>query len=202
MDWRVWLMVVAILLVAGCRAPQPAPEEDEMFAAWGEAVFRLECARCHESDRVAPLTETRLVTYRDAENLYEYIRETMPLDKPGALPDYDYRAVTTYLLVEGAREIVPVADPDRGRVAFVEYGCPACHTIPGVTGARAHVGPPLEGWAERRYIAGRLPNTPENLVTWIMSPQAVDPGNAMPDVGVPEVIARDMAAYLYALDAE
>ena len=47
-------------------------------------------------------------------------------------------------------------------------------------------------------IAGVLPNTPENLVHWLRSPQAVVPGNAMPDVGLSDAQARDIAAYLYA----
>jgi cytochrome c1 len=44
-----------------------------------------------------------------------------------------------------------------------------------------------------------LRNTPPNLVRWIREPQAVVPGNAMPNMGVSEVDARDIAAYLYTL---
>ncbi len=94
---------------------------------------------------------------------------------------------------------IPGGDPDRGRQAFTDYGCIACHTIPGVTRADATVGPPLTDWAERGVIAGHFPNTPEHLIRWIMNPQELDPGNVMPDMGVPEVVARDMAAYLYTL---
>jgi hypothetical protein len=32
-----------------------------------------------------------------------------------------------------------------------------------------------------------------------MDPQAVEPGTAMPDTGVPERTARDIAQYLYTL---
>lgn len=71
--------------------------------------------------------------------------------------------------------------------------------IPGVTGAVGLVGPPLTAWAKRAYIAGNLANTPENLVRWIRQPQAVEPGTAMPDLGVEEGDARDMAAYLFSL---
>jgi cytochrome c1 len=49
----------------------------------------------------------------------------------------------------------------------------------------------------RWSIAGHLPNTPANLVRWIMHPQEVAPGTLMPDLGVPERQARDIAAYLY-----
>ena len=61
------------------------------------------------------------------------------------------------------------------------------------------VGPPLNQFAERVYIAGRLPNTPENLMLWIQKPQQVVPNNAMPDMGIGEQDSRDIAAYLYTL---
>lgn len=95
---------------------------------------------------------------------------------------------------------LPGAQPERGaRLMRAPYGCGACHVIPGVTGATGMVGPPLDGWSRRVYIAGNLQNTPENLVHWIRQPQAVEPGTAMPDLGVTEADARDIAAYLYSL---
>jgi hypothetical protein len=60
-------------------------------------------------------------------------------------------------------------------------------------------GRPLAGFAGRTYIAGRFPNTAPALVRWIESPQAVAPGTAMPDLGIEEAQARDIAAYLYTL---
>ncbi len=94
---------------------------------------------------------------------------------------------------------VPGGDPARGRAALVTYGCGACHSIPGVQGADATVGPPLDRFAYRRFIGGELPNEPDNLVKCIMNPQAVEPGTAMPNLNVSEATARDMAAYLYTL---
>ena len=94
---------------------------------------------------------------------------------------------------------VPGGDPARGRQLIGAYGCGACHAVPGVTGARAQVGPPLTNWAQRVYIAGSLPNTPESLIPWLVDPQAVEPGTAMPNVGLTEQQARDIAAYLYTI---
>jgi cytochrome c len=71
--------------------------------------------------------------------------------------------------------------------------------IPGIRGANNHVGPPLTGWAERRYIAGRLPNEPDHLITFLVNPQYVKPGSAMPATGISPQEARDVAAYLYTL---
>ena len=91
------------------------------------------------------------------------------------------------------------ADPERGREAMREYGCPSCHVIPGVRGANGTVGPPLTGIASRTYIGGVIENTPENMVRWIIDPQRIDSLSAMPALGVPETRARDMAEYLYTI---
>jgi cytochrome c1 len=68
-----------------------------------------------------------------------------------------------------------------------------------VHNADGNVGPPLTRFGDRTYIAGMLRNTPPNLIRWIREPQAVIPGNAMPNMGISEVDARDIAAYLYTL---
>jgi cytochrome c len=93
----------------------------------------------------------------------------------------------------------PAGDPDRGKIAIRAYGCHTCHTIPGVRGANAVVGPSLEKIAIRTYIAGHLPNTPENLIRWIQHPGQLRRPTAMPDIGVSDDDARDIAAYLYTL---
>lgn len=100
--------------------------------------------------------------------------------------------------VSPAGEQVP-GNPALGRAAIAEYGCIACHAVPGVPGNQNEVGPPLAGMAQRRVIAGRLPNTPENLAAWVENPQQIDPGNAMPNLGVTPEDAENIAAYLYTL---
>jgi mono/diheme cytochrome c family protein len=90
-------------------------------------------------------------------------------------------------------------DPERGRALTREYGCGACHTIDGVPGARALVGPPLNGLRERVYIAGVVPNSPQALVRWIVDPKRIDSLTAMPKLGLSEDQARDVAAFLYTL---
>jgi cytochrome c2 len=90
-------------------------------------------------------------------------------------------------------------DARRGAQVIESYGCGSCHTIPGIRNADGLVGPPLLWWSRRTFIAGELPNTPENLVHWIQSPQAVEPHTAMPTLGLSDQQARDAAAYLYSL---
>ncbi len=89
--------------------------------------------------------------------------------------------------------------PERGPALITAYGCGGCHTVPGVKGARGNVGPPLTRFGDRTYVAGMLRNSPANLIRWIRDPQGVVPGNAMPNMGVTEADARDLAAYLYTL---
>jgi mono/diheme cytochrome c family protein len=90
-------------------------------------------------------------------------------------------------------------DPDRGRYVLLQYGCITCHYIPGVVGAAIPVGPPLDGMALRSFIGGVMPNSAENMVRWLLAPQQFVPDGAMPNLGVTERDARDMAAYLESL---
>ena len=86
-----------------------------------------------------------------------------------------------------------------GKQVILQKSCGSCHTIPGISGAQGVVGPPLFFFSRRTFIAGELPNTPENLVLWVRSPQSVNPKTAMPNLGLSEKEARDVAAYLYTL---
>ena len=88
---------------------------------------------------------------------------------------------------------------EHGRQLMASYGCGSCHSIPRVPGAESIVGPNLQGIAARAYIAGVLPNTPENMIRWIMDPPSVDEKTAMPNLHVKAEQARDIAAYLYTL---
>lgn len=77
------------------------------------------------------------------------------------------------------------------------YGCAGCHTIPGVPGGDGQVGGSLADIKHRVYVGGVAINTPDNLVRWIVSPQAFSPRSAMPATGISDAEARDVATYLY-----
>jgi cytochrome c len=90
-----------------------------------------------------------------------------------------------------------VADDARaGATEITRYACGSCHEIPGIEEADGRVGPSLRHFAVRQTIAGRLSNTSENLRRWLKSPQSIVPGNAMPDQGLSDRDAREIAAYL------
>ncbi len=96
-------------------------------------------------------------------------------------------------------KIVSGGSAARGEGLIAEYGCGNCHNVPGVAGARGRVGPPLDAFSQRTFIAGAFRNEGETLVRWILAPQAMRPGTAMPTLGVKPQDARDIAAYLYTL---
>jgi cytochrome c2 len=93
-----------------------------------------------------------------------------------------------------------LGDPHQGAEIVTRQACGSCHEIPGHQNADGLVGPPLGHLAERSTIAGVLPNTAPDLVLWLRSPQKVVPGNGMPDMGLTERQAEDVAAYLYTLE--
>ncbi len=117
-----------------------------------------------------------------------------------------FALIVVLLILSVARQVAPTqiagapgGDPARGQQVIQTYGCGACHVIGGISGANGKVGPNLAGLGERSYIAGQLPNTVANMVLWIMHPQQVEPGVDMPDLGITEQQAQDIAAYLYTL---
>jgi cytochrome c1 len=92
-----------------------------------------------------------------------------------------------------------VGDADHGKTLIQQKACGSCHQIPGIPGANGMVGPPLVHIGKRTVIAGMLPNTPDNMVRWLMDPQKIVPGNAMPNTELNDHDAHDVAAYLYSL---
>ena len=83
--------------------------------------------------------------------------------------------------------------------AFLAAGCGHCHQIRG-TSARGDVGPDLTHLAQRSTLAAlTLANTPANLDRWIREPQAVKPGNRMPDIRLTDAQWAAIGAYLRGL---
>lgn len=118
---------------------------------------------------------------------------------PELAPD-DYAALpATTSALPAAEAAVGGGDPRHGADALHQYACITCHQIPGAVGATVPVGPPLDHYASRSYIAGVLINTPDELARWLRAPNAVKPHTAMPDLGVTERDARDIAAFLHSL---
>ena len=106
--------------------------------------------------------------------------------------------VQTRVKNETQAETMTAGHVAHGHALIVGYGCGSCHVIPGVDGANGKVGPDLTGIAKRAAIAGSLSNDPDTMVRWLKHPQALRPGSGMPEMGISDPTARDIAAYLYA----
>lgn len=83
----------------------------------------------------------------------------------------------------------------RGARLFQQMTCVNCHAIKG-TGAQMRVGPDLTHVGSRQQIgAGILDNTPANMTKWLKNPQAIKSGVLMPNPGLTDAQAADLAAY-------
>jgi cytochrome c len=99
-------------------------------------------------------------------------------------------------LATGCTKRTAISQRDSVPETITQYGCPTCHVIPGVSGAVGNVGPSLDGLGQRSYLAGRLSNDESNLSAWLMHPQSIEPGVAMPEMGVTQDDARRIAVFL------
>jgi len=87
-----------------------------------------------------------------------------------------------------------------GEEVFLTDTCIGCHAIQG-TEAHADIGPDLTHLAGRETIgADVLPNTRENLAKFIIDPQGVKPGIAMPPTDLEPQELEDLLDYLEQLD--
>jgi cytochrome c oxidase subunit II len=97
----------------------------------------------------------------------------------------------------GMAKLVPASAQGReGERLFMSRGCGGCHQLRG-TQAAATVGPDLTHVASRSTLAAlTIPNDQRELEAWIRNPQAIKPGNHMPDLGLSASEAQTIAAFL------
>lgn len=89
------------------------------------------------------------------------------------------------------------AQEARGYEVFFEAGCETCHAIDG-TPAVGTAGPALTDISSRLTLgSGTIYNSRTNLANWIVNPQAVKPGNLMPNT---HLSPEDLEALIDYLD--
>lgn len=87
----------------------------------------------------------------------------------------------------------------KGQQIFLTSTCTQCHAVQG-TPANGQVGPNLTHVASRPLLAaGSLPNTEENLRSWITDPQKIKPGNRMPMNTFSDEDLNSLVAYIESL---
>jgi len=88
---------------------------------------------------------------------------------------------------------------DEGRETFLALSCISCHTVSG-TSAAGTFGPDLSHMMSRETLgSGAIPNTPANLRAWVRDPQAIKPGNLMPNMQLNALELDEVVAYLSSL---
>jgi cytochrome c oxidase subunit 2 len=100
-----------------------------------------------------------------------------------------------------AQKMDAVTDPtlESARATFLSLNCINCHTVSG-TIAKGTFGPDLSHLMSRATLAsGMIPNTAENLHAWLKDPQAIKPGNLMPNMQLNPRELDEVLKYLSSL---
>jgi cytochrome c oxidase subunit 2 len=93
----------------------------------------------------------------------------------------------------------PDSRMESGRATFLSLSCVSCHTVSG-TSARGKFGPDLSHLMSRATLgSGVIPNTRENLRAWVKDPQAIKPGNLMPNMQLDSRELDEVVTYLSSL---
>ena len=88
---------------------------------------------------------------------------------------------------------------EAARAAFLSLSCVNCHSVSG-TSASGTFGPDLSHLMSRAALgSGVIPNTLENLRAWVKDPQAIKPGNLMPNMQLNPGELDEVVAYLSSL---
>ncbi|MFZ0591256.1 MAG: cytochrome c oxidase subunit II [Bryobacteraceae bacterium] len=88
---------------------------------------------------------------------------------------------------------------EAARTAFLSLSCVNCHSVSG-TLAAGTFGPDLSHVMSRDTLgAGVIPNSVENLRAWVKDPQAIKPGNLMPNMQLNPLELDEVVTYLSSL---
>lgn len=115
-----------------------------------------------------------------------------------ALMDFKVVAVEPAKFDEWADKIKtasvePTTDQAKQGQEIFKKSCLGCHAV-GSEGGR--LGPNLTGFASRERLAGFLENNPEQLKHWLKDPQAIKPGNKMPNLNLSDQDVEALVQYL------
>jgi S-disulfanyl-L-cysteine oxidoreductase SoxD len=128
------ITAAALLIVGAAAAAGQAPATPDSIrsaadgaytadqAKHGETVFRGTCGNCHGITEFNGPTFRKIWTGRVVFELFDQLRNTMPLDNPGGLSREQYAGVIAYVMKlneypAGDTEL-PVADAALKRIRF------------------------------------------------------------------------------------
>jgi cytochrome c oxidase subunit 2 len=149
-----------------------------------------------------PGRRNRILLYADSAGVYRgqcsqfcgFQHANMAIEVVAQTPGA-YRAWVT----QQSRAANPPAPSAAGYRVFMTSQCGSCHTVAG-TPAQGEIGPNLTHVASRTTLASlTIPNTRRWLAAWIHNPQAIKPGDRMPDLGLSGRQVQEVVAYLETL---
>lgn len=141
----------------------------------------------------------------------DYLRSPHDL-RPKLMPTMPRLALTTeqagdiaaYLSAGAAPERTPLppGNPERGRELMDQKACTSCHAFSGVPAFSS--GEPAPAQSELGRSAALAPDLRftrerfrrDRLLAWLLDPKSIKPDTRMPNFGLSEVDARDIAAYV------
>ena len=104
--WRAGLVgMLAVGLWGTLAEPTPRAYTQDQVTA-GDQVYAASCANCHgargEGSADSPLLvgPRALTGFRDAQELYDFMVESMPQDQPASLPADQYWSVVAWMLAQ------------------------------------------------------------------------------------------------------
>jgi cytochrome c oxidase subunit 2 len=100
------------------------------------------------------------------------------------------------------RERQPAAEDPAvaaGKKLFLAQSCVNCHRVRGSAAAGTYAPDLTHLMARQTLAAGMIPNTPENLRSWVTTPQQVKPGCLMPGFGLKPHEWEQIERYLLSL---
>ena len=119
-----------------------------------------------------------------------------------AVSEDDYETWVTDMQDFDSEEVELDAIATEGQELFDSKSCLSCHATDNqeYQAGSLPIGPDLTSFADRSRFAGILLPTEENLVDWIVDPEAIKPGNKMTGAyDVTEEEAEKIAHYLMQL---
>ena len=150
----------------------------------------------------------------------EWIREYLlaPRDlRPNLVPTMPRLAldaaqaadIAAYLIRDAQREVRSTRAPGNaahGRELMDQKGCTSCHAFSGVPAFTSNDSV-LPGGESARVLAPDLRFTrarfrPERLRSWLVAPQAIKPDTRMPNFGLADDEAADIAEYIVSAELE
>ena len=84
--------------------------------------------------------------------------------------------------------------PKTGASLFITKSCSGCHRKNS-----SNMCPSLVNFAQKPLIAGKVPNTRENLRKWLKKPSSIKKGTRMPNLGLIDEEIELLIEYIYIL---